>query len=136
MPKWAVEKQYYEMPELVGFQTMVWPLMLWVSLVWTFTFYLNPTHHTVRLGSINVPQTWNWAVFSKTTLSCSKTYPVARKNPPQAKVVIIKYGGALNTMKNLFYVCFWYDHFFRSKGYLFGYKSVILDNSALFYVCG
>ena len=23
MPKWAVEKQYYEMPELVGFQTMV-----------------------------------------------------------------------------------------------------------------
>ena len=22
MPKWAVEKQYYEMPELVGFQTM------------------------------------------------------------------------------------------------------------------
>ena len=23
MPIWAVEKQYYEMPELVGFQTMV-----------------------------------------------------------------------------------------------------------------
>ena len=23
MPKWAVEKQYYKMPELVGFQTMV-----------------------------------------------------------------------------------------------------------------
>ena len=23
MPKWAVEKQYYEMPKLVGFQTMV-----------------------------------------------------------------------------------------------------------------
>ena len=23
MPKWAVEKQYYEMTELVGFQTMV-----------------------------------------------------------------------------------------------------------------
>ena len=23
MPMWAVEKQYYEMPELVGFQTMV-----------------------------------------------------------------------------------------------------------------
>ena len=23
MPKWAVEKQYYDMPELVGFQTMV-----------------------------------------------------------------------------------------------------------------
>ena len=23
MPIWAVEKQYYEMPDLVGFQTMV-----------------------------------------------------------------------------------------------------------------
>ena len=23
VPMWAVEKQYYEMPELVGFQTMV-----------------------------------------------------------------------------------------------------------------
>ena len=23
VPKWAVEKQYYEMSELVGFQTMV-----------------------------------------------------------------------------------------------------------------
>ena len=39
-------------------------------------------------------------------------------------------------MKNLSYVCFWYDHFFRSKGYLFGYKSVILDKSALFHVWG
>ena len=26
---------------------MVWPLMLWVSLVWTFNFYLNLAHHTV-----------------------------------------------------------------------------------------
>ena len=23
MPKWAIEKQYYEMPKLLGFQTMV-----------------------------------------------------------------------------------------------------------------
>ena len=26
---------------------MVWPLMLWVSLVWSFDFYLNLAHHTV-----------------------------------------------------------------------------------------
>ena len=44
MPMWAVEKQYFEMPKLVGFQTMgfwttmVWPLILWVSLVWSFDF--------------------------------------------------------------------------------------------------
>ena len=26
---------------------MLWPLMLWVSLVWPFNFYLNIAHHTV-----------------------------------------------------------------------------------------
>ena len=26
---------------------MILPLMLWVSLVWTFDFYLNLPHHTV-----------------------------------------------------------------------------------------
>ena len=55
MPQRAIEKQYYEMPQLVGFQTMVildpnvilMPLMLWVSLVWPFNFYLNLARHTV-----------------------------------------------------------------------------------------
>ena len=27
---------------------MVWPLMLWVSLVWSFDFYLNLAHNTVN----------------------------------------------------------------------------------------
>ena len=53
MPQRSVEKQYYEMPELVGFQPMVIldpnALMLWVSLVWPFNFYLNLAHHTVIL---------------------------------------------------------------------------------------
>ena len=27
---------------------MIWPLMLWVSLVWTFDFYLNLPYRTVK----------------------------------------------------------------------------------------
>ena len=26
---------------------MAWPLMLWVSLIWPFTFYSDPGQHTV-----------------------------------------------------------------------------------------
>ena len=53
MPKWEVEKQYYEMSEFVGFQTivildpngMIFDAV--VALVWPFDIYLNLVHHTV-----------------------------------------------------------------------------------------
>ena len=50
MPQRAVEKQYYKMPELVGFQTMeiLDPNgVKFDAVVWTFNFYLNLAHHTV-----------------------------------------------------------------------------------------
>ena len=34
----------------------------------------------------------------------------------------------------LWKICFWYLHFYRAMRYLFGYKSVIFDNSALFHI--
>ena len=53
MPQRAVEKQYYEMPELVGFQTMVIrdPNGMTFDAVGVFSLafqlYLNLAHHTV-----------------------------------------------------------------------------------------
>ena len=52
----AVEKKHYEMPEFVGFQTIV--ILdpngmtfdaLSVFGLWPFDFYLNLAHHTVLL---------------------------------------------------------------------------------------
>ena len=51
---------------------MVWPLMLWVSLVWSFDFYLNLAHHIV--GALPVGTTftlknfwfWFWSYFFNT----------------------------------------------------------------------
>ena len=43
MPIWAVEKQYYEMPELVGFQIMV---------------ILDPKGMTFDAGSVFGPDFW------------------------------------------------------------------------------
>ena len=53
VPQRAVEKQYYKMPELVGFQTMeiLDPNGVTFDTVgvfgWEFKFYLNLAHHIV-----------------------------------------------------------------------------------------
>ena len=47
----AVEKQFYELPESAGFQTIINLVpydMLWMPLVWPFIFYLNSAQHTVQ----------------------------------------------------------------------------------------
>ena len=53
----AVEKQFYELPESAGFQTIIILVpydMLWMPLVWPFIFYLNSAQHTVQWTKNNV----------------------------------------------------------------------------------
>ena len=90
-----------------------------------------------RLGSINVTQTRNRALFSKTTLSCSKMYPAVQKNPPQEKIVKIKYVGTKILRINCFMFVFDTITFYEPWGtFLYLYESVIFENTALFQVWG
>ena len=55
MPRWAVEEQYYEMPELVGFQTMV---------------ILDPNGMNFDVVSWD----WFWLLFKSGSSYCGLTF--------------------------------------------------------------
>ena len=77
---------------------------------------------TCRKGKICSPNI-DWGLVMCPKHKIDRNYQNWHLSPPQEKVAKIKNVGT----KNFLYVCFWYEHFFRAMGYLFGYKSVILD---------
>ena len=67
---------------------MAWPLMLWVSLVWSLNFYLNPAHHTVKRHIESVHEGIKPVRMAKWNYNRGTENEFGRKYPNKEKITL------------------------------------------------